>query len=338
MDSLNSSPMLLRRRLKSIGLSDPALDAAWPTWWSAAADASPSARTELKFSLARKLGLDPRSLLDDNATPKFVWRDEARFKHLLTEDEQELSAISSFGKSLANVLIAATPDSSIRAAVPGALDLRRMLLKSRPYIRLSDLLSVAWSLTIPVVHLRVFPCERKRMAAMAVHTKDREAILLGKDSNYPAQIAFYLAHEIGHIALGHLKGGEILVDMDSELESPLNDEEEAAADRFALELLTGQPAPVVLTTAKRYTAKQLANEILRQAADLQIEPGTLCFCFGYSTGDWARTLAAMPIIYPDAKPVWNEINNIALTQLSLDETSADFASYVSAVLGLPGPV
>jgi len=334
MDNLNPNPMVLRRRLKGIGLSDPAIEAAWPTWWSTAAEASPSAIADLRFSLARKLGLDPRSLLDDSEAPKFVWRDEARFKHLSTEDEEELAAISSFGTALAGALIAATPRAEI-PAIPGAIELRRMLLRTREFVKLSDLLSVAWSLGIPVVHLRVFPCDRKRMAAMAVRMGDREAILLGKDSDYPAQIAFYLAHEIGHIALGHLKGGQVLVDMDSELETPLNDLEEAEADRFALELLTGQPAPIVLPKAMRYTARQLGRDALQRAATLHIEPGTLSLCFGYSTGDWATALAAMRTIYPSAKPVWSEVNLVAKGQLEFDEVSGDLAAYVTAVLGNP---
>jgi hypothetical protein len=336
MNSSSRSALVLRRRLRKIGLSDPAVAAAWPTWWSDAAEASPSASAELRFSLARKLGLDPRSLLDDNEAPRFVWRDEARFKHIATEDEQELSAISSFGKALAGALIAATPSGS-STPIPTALQLRELLLRTRQFIRLSDLLSVAWSVAIPVIHLRIFPCERKRMAAMAVEMGERDAILLAKDSDYPAQIAFYLAHEIGHIALGHLKGGQVLVDMDSTMGAPRNDQEEVEADRFALELLTGQPNPVVLPGARHYTAWQLARDTLREAPRLHIEPGTLALCFGYSTGDWATALAAMHSIYANPKPVWSEINLVAQKELSLDSVSDDTSSYIAAVLGNPQP-
>ena len=40
------------------------------------------------------------------------------------------------------------------------------------------------------------------MAAMSVQVGAGTAMLPAKDSSYPAQIAFYLAHEIAHIALG----------------------------------------------------------------------------------------------------------------------------------------
>jgi IrrE N-terminal-like domain len=329
--NMSGSALILRRRLRDAGLSDPALNAAWPTWWSEAAEASPSAAAELRFSLARKLGLDPRSLMDDESAPRFAWRDQARFKHLSNEDEQELSAITSFGTAIANVLVSATPSTA--ALLPDATTLRGMLLRSRPFIGLADLLSVSWSVAIPVIHLRVFPRDRKRMAAMAVSTGNRNAILLGKDSEYPAHVAFYLAHELAHIALGHLAEGNVLVDMDSNLETPRDDKEEMEADRFALELLTGQPQPTVLPFASRYTARQLAEDALRAAFSYRIEPGTLALCFGYSSGDWATANAAMRFIYTEPKPVWNEVNRVARSELVEDLVTDDNTPYLSAVLG-----
>jgi hypothetical protein len=323
--------MILRRRLKDVGLSDPAVNAAWPTWWSDAAEASSSAVTELRFSLARKLGLDPRSLIDDRTAPRFVWRDEARFKHRTSEDEQELSAITSFGTALANILLSATPSTG--QSLPHAAKLREILLHNRPFIGLSDLLSVSWSVAIPVVHLRVFPRQQKRMAAMVVSTENRNAILLGKDSDYPAHVAFYLAHELGHVALGHIKTGNVLVDLDSVLKAPTDDAEEMQADQFALELLTGQAQPLVLPYARRYTAAQLARDAIQAAVQHRIEPGTLALCFGYSTGDWATVNAAMRDIYRQPKPVWTEVNLVAQHELHLDNISDDNSSYVSAVMG-----
>lgn len=145
----------LRSRLKKLGLSDPAIKAAWPRWWSDEADTSVSARVDLRFSVARKLGLDPRSLLDEEQ-PRFVWRDEARFKHLSGEGDLERSAITSFGKALGSVLITASPPP-IPITGSTAQDLRKVILRQKQsYIRLLDLLSLCWSVGIPVIHLRVF--------------------------------------------------------------------------------------------------------------------------------------------------------------------------------------
>lgn len=325
----------LRRRLKNVGLSDPAIQAAWPTWWSDAADASSSARAELRFSLARKLGLDPHSLLEDEE-PRFVWRGAARFKHLSGEGEVEQSVLTSFGAALARIALLASTESWMPLSEQSAGEMRSAILRTQPTVRLLDLLSASWSVGIPVIHLRIFPWTRKRMSAMAVRVDKRYAILLAKDSDYPAHISFYLAHELGHIALGHLGQESALVDLDLPvLTASPSDSEEVEADRFALALLTGTASPTVLSL-QHAGARSLAQAALDASNDLGIEPGTLALCFGYSTGEWAIANAAMQHIYASPKPVWREVNRIALTQLSLDRIPDDTQAYLQAVLGDPG--
>jgi len=335
---LNDSASQLRKRLKTIGLSDPAINAAWPTWWSDDADASSSARAELRYSIARKLGLDPHSLLEDEGAPRFVWKDVARFKHLSGESDAEKWAITSFGTALGAILLAGTNVSSFLKNIT-ASELRAAVLSSQPYVRLIDLISICWSVGIPTIHLRVFPWNRKRMAAMSVRVGGRNAILLGKDSHYPAQIAFYLAHELAHISLDHLTDESVIVDFESypnlnpDPPASFPDPEEAAADAFALEVLTGDPEPVVLPAAAGGGARSLAKAALGAGADLQIEPGTLALCFGYSTGDWATAIGSLKYIYSSPKPVWQEVNNIALSQLSLPSLPDDTLQYLKIVLG-----
>ncbi len=53
------------RLIQRTGLTDDAVTAAWPDWWGQEAEVSASANAELRFSLARKLGLDARTLLGE---------------------------------------------------------------------------------------------------------------------------------------------------------------------------------------------------------------------------------------------------------------------------------
>ena len=324
-----------KKRLQTLGLSDSVINAAWPVWWSEAADASPSARAELRYSIARKLGLEPHSLLEDGEAPRFVWKDPARFKHLSGETDIEKWALTSFGRALGSMLLSGTTAGSSLEGT-SANFLRSAILDRQPFVRLVDLLSLCWSIGIPTVHLRVFPWPQKRMAAMSVNTGDGNAILLGKDSQYPAQIAFYLAHELAHLSLGHLKENEVLVDLEPKVGSgqpPEPDPEEIAADAFALELLTGDPNPVVLPAEYTGDTRSLAKVALDIAAKVRIEPGTLALCFGYSTGDWATAMGALRHIYRTPKPVWREVNSIAMSQLSLSALPEDTFLYLKNVLG-----
>ncbi len=324
-----------RKRLRTIGLSDPAIEAAWPDWWSDDADPSPSAKLELRFSVARKLGLDARSVLDEEGAPRFIWKDEARFKHLTGETDTERAAISSFGRSLGSLLASSTNVGQFSIVGTSALALREAVLKSQPYVRFIDLLSLSWSAGVPVVHLRVFPAIRKRMAAMAVRLGDRHTVLLAKDSMYPPHIAFYLGHELGHVALGHIPEDAAIVDMESDVLSTASaDAEEAEADRFALALLTGRDDPRVLPGSSSYNAPGLADAVLKASTQLHIEPGTLALCFGFSTNNWAVANSAMRFIYSQAKPVWIEVNRVAADQIQADQIPSDARSYLRAVLGL----
>lgn len=327
-----------RQRLKGFGFTDPAIEAAWPNWWSEEADTSLSAQTELRFSVARKLGLEPHSLLNDTEQPRFIWRDEARFKRLSGESDLERAGITSFGMAIGRLLLAATSVPRV-PPLSSAADLRQLVLRHQEYVRLADLLSVCWAVSIPVIHLRVFPWQRKRMAAMTLRQSDRHAVLLAKDSMYPAHIAFYLGHELGHAVLGHLHPGHLVVDLeDDKLTASDEDPEEVAADRFALELLTGEPMPRVLpSTDSRISARGLAEAALTASKKFRIEAGTLALCFGYSTGNWPVANAAMRHIYSEPKPVWREINKVAVSQLMPDAIPSDSLPFLSAVMGTAKP-
>jgi hypothetical protein len=328
----------LRNRLDALGLSRAAIDAVWPAWWSDEAEGSPSAQAELRFGISRRLGIDPRSLLGADEEPRFLWGgEEARFKNISNENEIERTGISAFGRAVASIVLGATGSGANDIGGKQPRELRDAILGSgRPFVDLSSLLALCWGVGIPVIHLRVFPWPQKRMAAMTVRVGDRWAILIGRDSEYPAPIAFYLAHELGHIGLLHLSSGQAIIDFEplTETLTP-EDEEEAAADRFALELLTGRPELEVseAETSAAATASGLADVALREAAALQIEPGTLALCFGYSTQKWETANGALKAVYANAAPAWQEVNGVARTQLELDEVPADAARFLTTVLG-----
>ena len=323
----------LRASLKRLGLSDPAVNAAWPRWWSSEADFSASAQAELRFGIARRLGLDPASLLQDE--PRFVWREEARFKGLRAEDDDRVQAgIASFGRAVAAAAIAATPPTQNSLEGVAAEVVRAQVLSDSPVVSLYELLVLSWAIGVPVVHLRIFPWTTKRMAAMTVRVGDRDSVLLAREAAYPAWPAFYLAHELGHIALGHVVADHTLVDLEADLDSQGSDEEEAAADRWALELLTGFPDPQVLSATGNASAAELARVSIESAHELHIEPGTLALCFGHTTRNWRVANGALKLIYTAPSPVWRAINSVARQQLDLGSLAPDAADFLEDVLDL----
>ena len=328
---MDEQTLNLRKTLRRAGLSDQAVEAAWPVWWSDAASESSSARAELRFTLARRLGLSPQSLSGDRV--EFVWKDNTRFKHLSKEDEFQQAALSSFGIAIGRSLIKGTPPSrNLAGLMPDML--RQAVRRNRAFVDLAGLLAVCWGLGVPVVHLRIFPLSSKGMHAMVVKVDERYAILLGRDAQYPAPIAFTLAHEMGHVALGHLQKSDAVIDMGDPAEAKEADDEEKEADEFALQLLTGEPRPDIQTNIERFGAQQLAAAVLEAGPSRGIEPGTLALCIAYKTDKWPIAAAALKHIYKEGKPVWQEVNAVARRELDWDSLGSDASDYLHAVMAI----
>lgn len=320
----------LRAELRSAGLSRAAIDAAWPEWWSDSAESSASAKAELRFSIARNLGLSPQSLIGERVD--FVWRDRARFKHLRANDELPVAALNSFGVSVARSLIEATLGNGEIVGLSAA-ELRGLLLGMGPP-DLPGLLTVCWAIGIPVVHLRVWPLAQKAMHAMVAGQHGRHAIMFSREASYPAMVAFTLAHEIGHIALGHVPADDILVDAEDPAGAAEHDDEETAADRFALEVLMGDPDPDIRINFETFNHVELADAVMRAGPAYGIDPGTLALAVAYRRNAWPVAMAAMRIIQPEPVSVSDLVNRIAAGQLDLDRLGSDSAAFIERTLGI----
>ena len=315
-------------RLREAGISRAAIKAAWPSWWTKEVEETPSGRAELRFALARRLGLEPKPLLGERV--EFIWNDEAKFKHLSAENEAQRAALTSFGMSIGRLLLRATPTAEV-APTPADL-LREAILAGNPFVDLGSLLSTCWALRIPVLYLRVFPLEAKSMHAMVVRSGGRFAILLGRDASYPAPVAFTLAHELGHVMLGHLDDSPALVDLEDPALGNDGDDQEQEADGYAMTLLTGSSNPDIQTNLDRFNAPTLASAVLNAAATYRVEPGTLALCLAYRRGAWPVAMSALRFIYRDRKPVWREVNGIADYELDWDALGDDAAHYLRNVM------
>lgn len=330
---VNSETDELVRELREAGLSEQAIRAAWPSWWSDELDSDPSGRAELRFALARRLGLSPKSLLGERV--EFVWHDEACFKHLSTQGAVQRAALTSFGVTIGRLLVKATPHAFPLGKLD-ALSLRNAVLADRPFVDLQGLLSICWAIGIPVIYLRVFPLETKAMHAMVIRVDDRYAILLARDARYPAPVAFTLAHELGHVLLGHLADAPALVDLEDPATYSEPDDQERQADQFGLTLLTARPDPTIETNLTSFNAPTLADAVIRAAPQYGVEPGTLALILAHARGVWPVAMTALKFIYDKPRPVWRDVNRLAYTQLKWDEIGNEATDYVKNVMDTRG--
>lgn len=327
-----STAAAIRQELRQAGLTGRAIDAVWPQWWSEDAESSVSAATELRYTLARRLGISPRSLFD--GPPKFVWREEAKFKSLTTETPDELAILASYGLAVGRAALSAITHRTPLPASP--LDLRAAVLQESQYVGLTQLVALCWGVGIPALSLRVFPLPQKRMHAMTVRVGENHGVLIGRESHYPAQAAYVVAHELGHIALNHVRESVAVVEMADpmQLAPAQRDDEEDAADRYALALLTGEEEPQVTANFTHFNSTELAQAAIDAAPEHRIDPGVIVMCLGHATGKWKQVFAALKKV-PDGhstKPIGESLNEIADHQLDWTALSEDGSEYLRAVL------
>jgi len=330
---VKTNSIAFKQELQGLGITRQAIEAVWPNWWTEEAEGSISAHAELRFAVARRLGLSPKSVIGEEQA-EFVWKHDAKFKGLSKYGGLEQSALTSFGIALGQHLVKGVeePRGDIDK-IPGADEIRRAILANSPFVSLQDICAACWGLGIPVVHLRVFPLSAKKMVAMAVKTALGFAILVAKDASFPAPTAYHVAHELGHIAQGHLEDSKAVVDLEEAIETEERDAEESAADEYALQLLTGQKRPTLQLSAKPQNGLELANAVMNAARERQIEPGTLALCYGHQTSDWKTSYAALNHIYDAKHDVWRFLNLIATRQLNWSAYKNDEAAYLKAILG-----
>lgn len=321
-----SRPNDLRRQLREAGIANAAIDAAWPQWWSEEAEGSLSATAELTYTVARRLGLSARSLM--SGEPVFIWRDEARFKGLSADDQRAQAALTSFAVSLTGLLHTAVL-AEVPHPAPSADQLRQAIMRRNRWVDTESLVAAAWGFGIPLLQLRVFPLEHKAMHAMTARAGGGFGIFIGKEMSYVSALAFTIAHEMGHIFLGHLAEDRSHVDNVDPVSVPGQDRtpRELEADAFALALLTGSERPDVSTDSATFTASQLAEACRSRGPTLGIEPGVLALCLAYGTGKWEQAYGALKIMQDGQMDVGGWINQVARAQLRLSFEDLDGENY-----------
>jgi len=326
----------LVHRLEAVGFSGGFVRTCLPDWWDEQAEQSQSAWVQMQLGLAQRLSLDPISLLDEHSPLRLSDVGRPKYKHLALSADQ-LAAANGFANGLARLLIAAMPKSAYELP-ESALELRNLMLSGQgeQWIGFPQLLQLCYAFGIPIAHLTVFPAGIKGMAAMATGIGDRSAIFSARKPIHPAQTAFYIAHELGHIALGHTKNNQTIIealtlDPDEADDSLPLDEEERSADAFAFELLTGRAEFIVTGPKDQGNASELRSIAQQTGERMGIDPGLLILCYGRSTERWQLASAALKLLPDHGQDSASLVNRALRSQLDSEMLSSEDVAYLDAI-------
>lgn len=229
--------------LNAHGLKKRDVKAILPSWWEDEIAKTPAGLQQAKLIVAKALNLKVRPLVEDPPRVEFDLPEMRRFKLVKGTTEDDVQLAVALARSASKLVLSAV-DREFQH--PGsAADVRRQILATgKPWVDLEGLLQYCWQVGIPVIHL-ASALMRKKMDGIAMATKGRPTIVLSsrKACGY---LLFHLAHELGHIALGHLDSNGAIVDTDIQDDPAGKDEAEQAADRYAIELLAGEQARLTL--------------------------------------------------------------------------------------------
>lgn len=152
-----------------------------------------------------------------------------------------------------------------------AEQLREFVVAEHGVVRLQALLDTAWGLGIPVLRLAHLPADAGPIAVATVTVGEVPVILLAGAATAPAWMLWQLATHLGHIALDHQQGGDIV---SAELATPFHDARLAAAREFADTLVLGELRDPLHGTA-RITGVKLARHARTVSRTHRLEAGAI---------------------------------------------------------------
>ena len=222
----------LLRSLKEIGIEKKTVAEVLPIWWDNSIAEDPAGLIELKVMLARRFSLDPATMFDDEKNVDFL---PIVRKYKGGSDSKDLGVATGIASSLCRTALSFMGVQDVSSFADPAALRASILATGAHFVGMRELLSVCWRANVPVLHVSLPPGLLK-FDALVTSSADKYAISLCRNEDSDAWLAFHIAHEIGHIALGHLVGDAMLVDEKIET-NPFVAQQEREANEYAAVLM-----------------------------------------------------------------------------------------------------
>ena len=263
-----------------------------PDWWNDACGTQSELMPDVEIRIARFLGLSLADVKnpDFSLTPTKYGNAHLRRVRFIDEDRLAPVIHSALKIGAAVVRNLRNPESFQDAIPSDALTWRHQILKSQTNVTLDMLLENLWVRGIPVVPIEVLPAPNFQGIACII--EDRPIILLGQRHDEPGHVAFIIAHEAGHIAVGDCALGQPVVDEAGEVDD--DDDMERDADNFAKLVLLGSDSTPDLTDGNY---KKIAEQADQIEQDTGADASLIIFNWARQTRDYTTASMAVKALY-----------------------------------------
>lgn len=286
----NPSPMSqLYDRLQSAGIAKAFARNRLPEWWDDSIASSNAGLQQAQLYFAKIFNLDFASLVNSETQPRFR---EVTHKFKMNQNiaEIEVTASAHYATVMARLAMQATSQPYV-APPEHPQSLREEILSTTSCVDLPALLAWCKTSGIPVLHIEKTP--GKKMTALAIRINGRYAVVLSR-KGHPSELLFYLAHELGHIANGHLSNDGFLADQKIGA-GDRDDAEENEADAYAIRLLNGA-AVKYGTNGRSVNATQLYQAAQATAQSERVDVGHIILNYGHTQKNFPLAKAALKLI------------------------------------------
>ena len=283
----------LMRRLSQAGFDKgfvrPAL---LPDWWDETCDQDPDLLPDFEIRVARFLGMPLTSIRDSDtalAIPQFPG---AKLRRVRDVDGERLKPAIHLAVRIAEATVRSLRDPTSQPVIPpiDGIEWRKKIESNGSALTLDQMLGDLWQRGIPVVPLEIIPAPS--FQAIACIVEDRPVILLGYKYNEPGRVAFLLAHEAGHLAVGDCDSDHLVLDGE---EGIVDDADiEVNADQYAHDVLVGEKQIPELESRE---FKGIAKESAEQERLTGIDAGIIIADWASRTRDYAKATLALKALY-----------------------------------------
>lgn len=329
MTVTNPNMKSLYSKLQKIGYNPKYISSLLPDWWDEEIAQTPAGFQQASLIIGQTFGVRAETLWTEKEEPAFNLPKGIRFKHRENVAVDDLSIACAVARSLARIVLKAFPDEPRPNFYLDASELRQQLLKGKQWISFKDVLSYCLGIGIPVIHLHHLPSKAKKMDGLAFEQSGRPVIVLTRKYQY-GYMLFDLAHELGHISLGHVTAESTVIDQ--KIDADAEDEDERAANRFALELLTGDPECKIVPTGRNLNANELASVVERFGKKHQIDPMHIALNYGKTQDRFPVANLAIKLVSNNTQSDQEILNTALIAALDLDELSDDENAFLQTHL------
>ncbi|CAI3134524.1 ImmA/IrrE family metallo-endopeptidase [Acinetobacter baumannii] len=276
MTTKKISPMqTLYTKLQSLGFPQKTIKQLLPEWWNDDIAKTPAGLQEASLILSKYLSIRYSSLVGE-AEPCFNLP-QHKFKHAKNVQEHDLNKAVALSSLAGRLTLEAYDSPLAQLESLSAQSIRETLLsRNFPWINFNILLDYCWEIGIPVIFVENLPSPKMQGLALQLHS--RPVIILTSKHKH-GYLVFHLAHELGHIILGHVTNDHWVID--EKINEHSDEDIEQAANKFALELLTASGDAAYKSQSKLYP-NTLASSALSVGRDHKVDPFHIVLNYGHT--------------------------------------------------------